>query len=108
MGSLQVQPGAAPEGAGHPGRDTPDDRDRFLLQVLIDLGIRRHRAQRIVLTADHLSDGRFVAKSGSPSAIGSPESDKVPVAGVDLDGSHLAGPGFLVGLLGGLLTGWQR
>ncbi|MCC9707899.1 hypothetical protein E4N62_23130 [Streptomyces sp. MNU76] len=52
------------DGVSHAGRDTDDQRDKFLLKVLTALLVPPREARRIVRTADHLSE------QGSPSEAG--------------------------------------
>ncbi|WP_406729443.1 hypothetical protein WJ438_39885 [Streptomyces sp. GD-15H] len=97
-------------GVSHAGPDTDDQRDRFLLKVLTALLVPPREAQRIVHTADHVSE------RGSPSAP-QPRTGFVvhePYAGFprlsaepgEQGGTHMSVPGVVVGLLGGLFLGW--
>ncbi|TCK22265.1 hypothetical protein [Pseudonocardia endophytica] len=83
----------------HAGRDTPDERDRFLLKVLRSVLIPADAARRIVLDADHLPD------TGPATAASRRRHE-------ERDGTHLAPWGLLAGLVvglavGGLLAGWN-
>lgn len=81
-------------GVRHAGLDTDDERDAFLLEVLLALRIPLYEARRIVHMADHLSGSEFDAEGRRPPSVGE-----------ELDGSHLVGPGCVVGMLSGLLVG---
>jgi hypothetical protein len=101
----------------HAGEDTPEERDRFLLKVLTSLRIPPGSAQRVVRSADHVSDPGYVP-AGTPTwhhtddPVSDPTLDLAMLMGTstghheERDGTHLGLAGMLVGLVAGLAVGW--
>jgi len=98
MGYVRLRGVTAWNGMTHTGPDTAEARDAFLMKVLTTLMVPPREARRIVRTADHLSPGGGPGLSGpAPFAAAVPEEEQ--------GGTHMVGPGVVVGLVSGLLVG---
>ncbi|MDT7845860.1 hypothetical protein [Streptomyces justiciae] len=98
MGYVRLRAVTAWNGVTHTGPDTAEERDAFLMKVLTTLLVSPREARRIVRTADHLSpDGGTGFTSPAPFTAAAPEEEQ--------GGTHMIGPGVVVGLVSGLLVG---
>ncbi|MFI8535294.1 hypothetical protein ACIGMX_34255 [Streptomyces aquilus] len=98
LGYVRLRGVTAWNGMTHTGPDTAEERDAFLMKVLTTLQVSPREAQRIVRTADHLApDGGPGSTGPAPFTAAAPEEEQ--------GGTHLVGPGVVVGLVSGLLVG---
>ncbi|GAA3784940.1 hypothetical protein ACFS5L_17415 [Streptomyces phyllanthi] len=113
MGYVRLRGVTVRDGMSRVGPDTDGERDAFLLEVLTALLVPSREARRIVRTATHIAgrDGPVAADDRSAAAgpgpfLHAPRGVPSPAAGrQEMGGTHLVGPGAVVGLVCGLLVG---